>query len=878
MDTTGILLLVERVVLPEISFGEWLKRRRKGMGLTQRQLAAQISCSTIALKKIEAEERRPSPQMVECIAEVLTIPQHERTSFLRFARGDWKSAPTSQSEELPWRVSSTTPRSNLPTPLTSFIGREKELKEIPGLLSSCRLLTLTGPGGVGKTRLAIQIAHDSIKKFNDGVFWVGLVGLSDGSLIPQEIAQSLKVRGASGEPFIESLKTYLETKDVLLVIDNCEHLIRAFAEYAEQLLAACPKLKILATSIEVLGLFNELIWQVSSLPLPEKQEPLSLMDFKEFASIELFGERASTAQPGFALDERNVSTVSQICRRLDGIPLAIELAAARVKVLYVDEIAVRLDDCFSLLTAGSRTAIPRHQTLRATIDWSYDLLTEAEQILFRRLSIFVGGFTLEAAEVVCSQGMPRKDILGLLGRLVDKSLLIVEIGSEISGTRYHLLETIRQYAREKLLDADESELLRDQHLHFYVRLAEHTQPIFQTTRRTEWLPRLEVEHDNLRAALEWACESDVETARWLAGMLERFWFYSDHLSEANTWYERVLDSGDRATVTKGLALALFGSGCIALNLGYIDDAQARLEQSVVLWQQIGQQHWLASSFQWLAYLVMQRGDGGRARTIYAEHESLFRASSDPLLLVWTLGNWGIAKCAARPGDPAGKALLDEALSFGHTLQDPFCFVLCYSSLGDWAVLQGDYATARRHFLKALEWRRQLGTRWIIVAGLWQVANIMCLEGDYAQAEPMYTEALTSARALGDQRSEAHIAQELGAVAIHLGDDERATTLLAESLSSFRKWADSLGIARCLMGLADLRHVHGHMEQAARVLSFVEAWLQSNQMQLVHFDRSNYERSVTTASAQLDEATFVKAWAEGRALTMEQAIELAMSDE
>src|SRR6266508_1129418 len=325
--------------------------------------------------------------------------------------------------------------SHIPVPLTNFIGREKELKDIAKLLSSSRLLTLTGPGGVGKTRLAIRTAHDSIKKFKDGVFWIGLVGLSDGKLIPQEIAQSLNIREISNEPLIETLKTYLKSKDVLLIIDNCEHLIRACAQYAEQLLAACPKIKILATSIEALGLFNETTWQVPSLPLPEMQESLSLKELQKFASIELFDERAGNAKSGFALNEKNARSVAQICQRLDGIPLAIELAAARIKVLSADEIAARLDDRFSLLTAGSRTAIPRHQTLRATIDWSYDLLTERERILLRRLSVFAGGFTLEATEAVCSQGMKRSDILDLLGRLVDKSLVIVEADSEVSETR-----------------------------------------------------------------------------------------------------------------------------------------------------------------------------------------------------------------------------------------------------------------------------------------------------------------------------------------------------------------------------------------------------------------------------------------------------------
>jgi tetratricopeptide (TPR) repeat protein len=357
-------------------------------------------------------------------------------------------------------------------------------------------------------------------------------------------------------------------------------------------------------------------------------------------------------------------------------------------------------------------------------------------------------------------------------------------------------------------------------------------------------------------------------------MLERFWFFGDHLSEARSWYSRVLDADERVTVTKGLAMALVSSGCVALNLEHIDEAQASLEQSAGMWKQLGEPKWLAWSLEWLGYLLLQRGEAGRAGAIYAEHEALFRATGDGVAVVWVLSSWGIAKSLVVPDDPSGKALLDEALLLARTLQDPFCFVMCYSCLGDWAVLQGDHATARRHFLDALEWRRHLGTRWIIAAGLWQVANMMRLQGDFPEAEPMYAEALALARELGDQRSEAHIAQELGVVAIHLGDIERATTLLAGSLSSFRKWADPLGIARCLLGFAVLLQTQRRGAQAARVLGFVEPWLQSNGIQLVHFDHTNYVRSVAAARTDLGREACERALAEGREMTLEQAVAYA----
>ena len=451
------------------------------------------------------------------------------------------------------------------------------------------------------------------------------------------------------------------------------------------------------------------------------------------------------------------------------------------------------------------------------------------------------------------------------------------LDEQAAETRYRMLETIRQYAHDKLVDANEREQSRDQHLHVFAQLAVQTQPILETAQRTAWLSRLESENDNLRAALGWAVESDLETARWMAGMLERFWFYGDRLSEAHTWYARVLNTGERTKVTKGLALALLSSGCVSLNLEHLDEAQVSLESSVVMWQKLGDQNWVAVSLAWCAYLLLQRGEGERARTIYAEHESLFRASGG-VSLVWTLSCWGTANATVRRDDPTAKALLDEALSLAHTQQDPFTILLAYSSLGDWAVMQGDYPTARRHFLEALVWRRQLGTRWIIASGLRQVANLMCLQGDYQQAEPLYTEALAMARALGDQHSEAGIAQALGEVVIHRGDIEQATILLAESLSSFRKWADALGIARCLIGFVNLLQAQKDMERAAHLLGFVEAWLESNQLHLVIFDHANYARGIAAARAQLDEAAFTAAWAEGRAMMLEQAIELAMKDE
>jgi predicted ATPase len=570
---------------------------------------------------------------------------------------------------------------NLPAQMTHFIGRGKESRDVRELLNQARLVTLTGSGGVGKTRLSLHVASGMLETCPDGVWLVELAALSDPGLLQQILATTLGVREEVGQPILTTITDFLYAKSVLFVLDNCEHLIEACAQLCESLLRACPKICILASSREALGIAGESAYLVPSLGFPNPDHLPPLDELLLLDAVRLFVERAATAQPKFTLTSQNAPAVAQVCKRLDGIPLAIELAAARVKVLSVEQIAARLDDRFSLLTGGSRTALPRQQTLRALIDWSYDLLSETEQILLRRLSAFIGGWTLEAAETVCAnESIESLEVLDLLAHLVDKSL--VGMDEFAVEPRYRMLETIRQYAREKLLDSNERDQLRDQHLHFFMQFAEYIEPILETAERLEWVARLEVEHDNLRAALEWASERHLETARWLAGLLERFWFFGDHLDEARTWYARVLNAGEQISVTKGLALARFSSGCVSLNLERLDEAQVLLESSVALWQQLGERQRLALSLAWLAYLLLQRGKGEQACAIYAEHESLFRTSSVSSL-AWILSCWGTANAIMRLSDPTAKALLDEALSLAYTLQDPLSILLACSSLGDW---------------------------------------------------------------------------------------------------------------------------------------------------------------------------------------------------
>jgi non-specific serine/threonine protein kinase len=470
---------------------------------------------------------------------------------------------------------------NLPLPLTSFVGRDTAIAEVTRLLSTTRLLTLTGAGGCGKSRLALRIGEEVRRAYADGAWLVELAALSDPTLLPHTVASALGVREAPGRPLLDLLTAYLRGRSLLLILDNCEHLVAACAPLAETLLRACPGLTILATSRHVLGVAGETAWRVPSLAVPDLHSPPPLERLVHYEAVQLFIDRATAAQPGLQVTQQNAPAVARICHHLDGIPLAIELAAARARVFAVEQIAARLDDRFRLLTAGPRTALPRQQSLGATVDWSYALLSEPERALLRRLAVCAGGWTFEAAEVVAAgDGVQPYAVLDLLAQLVDKSLVIAE--ERRGAVRYRLLETIREYACDRLQAAGEAAGTRDRHRAYFLALAEEAEPQLRGAESQRFLDRLEEEHANLRVALEWALASPDggEAALRLSGALAWFWWLRSYHDEGWRWLERALAGAPEASAAR--MKALHGAGYLAHHRRDSALARALLGESLAI--------------------------------------------------------------------------------------------------------------------------------------------------------------------------------------------------------------------------------------------------------------------------------------------------------
>ncbi len=768
-----------------------------------------------------------------------------------------------------------TPKHNLPRQLTRFIGREKEIAQVKGLLEAHALVTLTGSGGVGKTRLAIRVAQEILEKYPDGVWLVDLAPLSDPGLLAQRLAAALGLREEAHRPIQETLVDFLRGKGALIVLDNCEHLSAACASLVDALLQACPRVKLLATSREILGVSGERPHRVPSLEFPDPYELPDLIVLQKYEAVRLFSERAQAALPGFQATAYNRLAIAQICQRLDGIPLALELAAARLNVLTTGQLAARLDDAFGLLTGGSRTALPRHQTLRATIDWSYQLLSESERILLRRLSIFAGGWRLEAAEAVASdplsvnssrasakneqpipehQALVTANILELLSSLVKKSMVIAE-RRQGAETRYRLLETVRQFALEKLIAAGESEALSDRHCQYFVQFAETGGPKMWSAERLEWTDRLNADLDNLRAAIQWSYNDQRNITAGLriaAAIGRRFMQTMGLIEEARQWLLNGLRDWDPSSDRLLQARALNVLGWLDLNFTVSTDTLQRYEESVRLCRSIGP-----------------------------------AANAELSWALWGLG-WGLLILRGDEELVTARTLVEESIAVARQLgpADQWYLAFALDITVDLGRTKDDEQT-RRHAEEVIHLHLQRGDRWSSAGAMWNLADVAEFQGDFEQARRYLEQSLALLQEAKDKAGVALTYRQLGRLFRHQGEYPTAISYHQEYL---RAWNAMGGRARVGDGLLILgvdRVFHGCslssaekasiLWQAAKLLGAAEK-LSGNERVLdtTPADVEDYHRALGLLHGQLDPAVFEKAWAEGQAMTLEETVNFALS--
>jgi predicted ATPase/class 3 adenylate cyclase/DNA-binding XRE family transcriptional regulator len=1020
--------------LQEVSFGEWLKRRRKALDLTQEQLAQQINCSTSALRKIEAEERRPSEQMVQQLAEVFNIASNERATFLKFARGKLEAAPVGGIEDTPWHapklskhedlsksklhlatflftdiesstqlwesapeqmkvalqrhhailheaissnggevfqivgdafcsafptapaaisaavkaqceldqepwdlpfpirvrmsihtgeaertssdlltggyVSNQTlnrvtrilkaghggqvllslatktliedslpidielrtmgehylknlvqpehlfqliieglpskfpplntiniPRHNLPIQLTNFIGREKEIMAVKQKLDKHRLVTLTGSGGTGKTRLSLQVAAEMHDLFPNGIWFIELAPITDPDLIPQTIHVALGLVEQQDKSILQMLLDFLRDKRILIILDNCEHLIEACAELTFNLLSHSPALKILASSREALGVQGELAWRVPSLSMPDPKRITGPEQLTQYEAVRLFVDRASLANPRFEVTQDNVPIIAQICQRLDGIPLALELAAARVKVLSVNKISERLDDCFRLLTGGSRTALPRHQTLQAAIDWSYDLLTDQERALFRRLAVFAGGWSLEAAEAIGrGDNVVESNLLDLLIHLAEKSLIVVNV----DGERYGMLETVRQYAKEQLITNGEAETCHHAHLEYFLKLAEDAEPHLKRAGQMKWFKRLEAELDNLRVALDWSVSSGVgrEAGLKLSAGIWRFWQRSMHASEGRMYLSRLLEQvpGEEARETLAYAKALTAAGALAYFQSDYTSAEVSRQKALDAFRKLRDVSGIADSLHGLGNIALSRGNYETARSMYEECLAIRQKLGQREHLSGTLSNLGLI--AYNEGDySAAHSLEMESCSIFQEFGNKAGMGFALNLLGNIARHQGDLQLARKHHEESIALCNEAADRWGVANALNGLAEVALAEGDVTTA----------------------------------------FLLCQDCLNLHREGGAKEGMVYCLETIAAIAVANRQPNRSARLFGAAAALRESIKLPLTPTDRAANEANIATIHSQIDDVAFNAAWDEGQVMPFDKVLQYALSE-
>ena len=716
---------------------------------------------------------------------------------------------------------------NLPRRLASFVGRREELEDIRDILADHRLVTLTGVGGCGKTRLAVEFARQALDDFPSGVWWVELAPLSDGDQVSEAVARTLGLGEQPGRPLGDTVRDALRNRRALLVLDNCERVLPAVASLADDLLASAADLRILTTSREPLGTVGERVYHLTTLDVPASPDSGAL----ESESVQLLVERIRANVAGFAVDENTAPAMVEICRRLDGLPLALELAAARVRVLSVHDIAVRLGDRFRFLGEGTRSVLPHHQTLRALVDWSYDYLATKERMLLRRLSVFVGGWTLEIAERVCSgRGIEAWEILDLHSHLVDKSLVEIDADArrQTGKTRYRMLETIREYGSGHLAELDERPDFELRHLEVYVELAEEAEPHLRGWEQTDRFLRLTAEHGNLRAALDRVEELQAapELGLRIVGALGRYWMIRGYWTEGRDLCSRFLDLCPEPTSYR--AKGLNAAGNLAFHQGDYDQAEWFHREACELRLSLGDTFGEAMSWNNLGEVARMRGDAETARAHYERSLEVYRKMGS---------DWGAA--------------------------------VALNNLGELAQSLGQFTEARGHHEQALVHWPRLGDRWGMAFSLANLGFVAAAEGDLFVAKDSYEKSLAVSRELGDRAGTASALHALAKVAVRTGDRAAAVAHQNESLAIRLSLGDRRGVAESLEARAilgcDVDPANGAALFAATERAREDLRAPRNPL-----DEVAVRSAVTELRERLGEVEFERAWAEGRGLSLEEA--------
>jgi predicted ATPase/DNA-binding CsgD family transcriptional regulator len=767
---------------------------------------------------------------------------------------------------------------NLPAQLTPLIGREQEVAAACTLLRrpKVRLLTFTGTGGVGKTRLALQVATDLLDEFADGITFISLAPISDPDLVIPTIVQALDLKESGARPLLDLLKGYLKDKYVLLLLDNFEQVLPA-APHLTDLLASCPDLKLLVTSRAVLHVQGEHEFPVPPLALPDLKQLPEHTSLSHYAAVMLFIQRAQAARPDFQLTAATARSIAEICVRLDGLPLAIELSAARIKLFPPQALLKRLEHRFQVLTGGAQDAPVRQQTLRNTIQWSYDLLKPEEQRLFRRLSVFVGGCTLEALEALCSSLDDRDTAVGVLDgvtSLLDKSLLQQ---TEQEGEEPHLilLETLRDYGLEALVTYEELETTQQAHATYYLALVEEAERELRGSQGHLWLQRLERAYDNLRTAMQFSlgrreAGHSMQMALRFGGALRWFWGSCGHWSEARAFLERAL-AGNDADTTAIRAEALYTLGWMVAFQGDTDQACTLAEESLALCRKLGDTRGIALALRLLGGMVSDMGDAVQGRALFEESLRLFRELGEKREIAQALVL--LSTTLSDQGDyAAARALLEEGLAMQRALGNRRGIAVALGRLAHVLLLtQGDPATIRSLLEEGLTVFREVGDKANVASNLNHRGQLALQQGDLVTARSLVEEGLALFRELGDQSNIAWSLSLLAKVQAHQGDYAAAHALYEQSLETARRVGDQRLIATSLKEVGDVVAAAGELAWATRLWGTAEALREAMGTPLPPVERAKYEQEVASARTHLGEQAFTAAWAEGRAMTWGEAL-------